>query len=146
MDRTKYGLVYQTPSCTLLLNLDLNMFIRALTLFITLTISAAYADSRLIIHLTDYLANDYSGAVSSDGKVLSELEYAEQVEFAQTALKAGKEDPTLNQNPELIQKLDNLNSSIGAKGSPEKVIPLAREIQRTVISVSGIALSPASWP
>lgn len=35
----------------------------------------------LVIHLLDYLAKDYGGAVQN-GKVVSEFEYKEQIEFA----------------------------------------------------------------
>ena len=115
-------------------------------LAVLLQFSNAYADARLIIHLTDYLANDYSGAVAEDGKILSEGEYAEQIEFSQTALKEGQTDPTLNQNPELIKKLNELNDAISSKKGPSVVVPLAREIQKSVITVSGIALSPSNWP
>lgn len=122
------------------------MIFRLLTIVALFHFSTAYGDARLIIHLTDYLANDYSGAVSEDGKVLSDGEYAEQIEFSQTALKEGKTDPALNQNPELLANLNKLNDAIGKKAPPSIVIPLAREIQKSVIKVSGIALSPANWP
>jgi high-affinity iron transporter len=122
------------------------MIFRLLALITLFQFSIAYADSRLIIHLTDYLANDYSGAVSEDGKVLSEGEYAEQIEFSQTALKEGSTDPSLSQNAELIKSLNKLNDAIASKSPPSVVIPLAREIQKSVIKVSGIALSPPSWP
>jgi high-affinity iron transporter len=122
------------------------MIFRLLAMVTLFQFSSAYADARLIIHLTDYLANDYAGAVSEDSKVLSEGEYAEQIEFSQTALKEGTTDPALNQNPDLIMKLTKLNDAIGSKSPPSIVIPLAREIQKSVIKVSGIALSPASWP
>lgn len=122
------------------------MIFRLFAMLTLFQLSSAYADARLIIHLTDYLANDYSGAVSEDGKILSAGEYAEQVEFSQTALKEGKTDPTLSQNSELVKSLTKLNDAIANKSSPSLVIPLAREIQKNAIKVSGIALSPSSWP
>jgi high-affinity iron transporter len=122
------------------------MIFRLLAILVFLQISNVYADARLIIHLTDYLANDYSGAVSEDGKVLSEVEYAEQVEFGATALKEGQTNPKINQDTELLKKLAELNNAIISKSAPKVVIPLARAIQKDVIKVSGIALSPRSWP
>lgn len=122
------------------------MIFRLLAILVFLQISNVYADARLIIHLTDYLANDYGGAVSKDGKVLSEIEYAEQVEFGATALKEGQSNPKINQNPELLKNLNDLNDAIVKKASPSIVVPLARTIQKEVIKVSGIALSPAAWP
>jgi len=111
-----------------------------------LCISVAQANSRLIIHLSDYLANDYAGAVSNDGKVISEGEYAEQVEFAQTALKEAKSDKLLSQNQELIKSISQLNQSILSKASPDIVVTLARQVQKQVITASKISLSPNQWP
>jgi high-affinity iron transporter len=122
------------------------MIFRLLAILVFLQISNVYADSRLIIHLTDYLANDYGGAVSNEGKVLSEVEYAEQVEFGATALKEGQSNPKINQDAELLKKLTELNNAIINKSAPAVVVPLARAIQKDAIKVSGIALSPASWP
>lgn len=113
---------------------------------VLLQLSNSYADARLIIHLTDYLANDYAGAVSEESKVLSEVEYAEQVEFGQTALKEGQADLKLNQNSDLMKQLNSLSEAINSKKGPSVVVPLAREIQKSVILISGIALSPTSWP
>ena len=114
--------------------------------FVLFQISYAQADARLIIHLNDYLANDYAGAVSEDGKILSDGEYAEQVEFSQTAMSEGQKDPKLSQNPELMKKLNDLNDAIANKKGPSVVVPLAREIQKAVIQASGIALYPSNWP
>lgn len=121
------------------------MFIRLLFIVLVCT-PFAHADSRLIIHLADYLANDYAGAISKDGKVLSDGEYAEQVEFAQTALKAVKSDQLLNQNQELVQNITKLEQLIKIKTSPEIVVPLARLVQKQVITLSKISLSPSHWP
>ncbi len=122
------------------------MIFRLFSLMLLLQTSSLYAEARLIIHLTDYLANDYAGAVSEEGKVLSDLEYAEQKEFSLTALKEGEVNPKISQNPELIKSLNDLNLAIFNKAPPSKVVPLARAIQKEVIKVSDIALSPASWP
>lgn len=120
------------------------------TLFVLLLLSfqhsKAYADSRLIIHLSDYLANDYAGAVSEEGEILSVGEYDEQVEFSQTALRAGQKDTKINQNPQLMKQLRDLNEAIVNKKGPSIVVPLARDIQRSVIQASGIALYPSNWP
>lgn len=122
------------------------MLIRFLSLILLFQISNVYADARLIIHLTDYLANDYAGAVSDDGKVLSEIEYAEQVEFGATALKEGQTNDKIKQDTELLKKLTALNDAIVKKSAPSIVVPLARTIQKDVIKVSGISLSPNNWP
>lgn len=122
----------------------LKTFIAVFLLFFQM--SNAHADARLIIHLSDYLANDYAGAVSEEGEILSEGEYAEQIEFSQTALKEGQSDPKLSSNPELMKKLNDLNDAIASKKGPSIVVPLARDIQKSVIQASGIALFPSHWP
>jgi high-affinity iron transporter len=120
--------------------------LRLAPLLLSLMVVSARADSRLIIHLADYLANDYSGAVSEEGKIISEGEYAEQVEFSQTALKEAQTDPSLKSQEELQKLIIDLNNKIKNKASPSVVIPLARSVQKKVIEVSGIALAPAHWP
>lgn len=122
------------------------MMFRFFFILAFLSISNVYADARLIVHLTDYLANDYAGAVSEEGKVLSDGEYAEQIEFGQTALKEGKTNSSLNQNAELLKDLTTLNDAIAKKSAPSFVISLARKIQKHVIEISGISLSPTAWP
>ena len=104
------------------------------------------ADARLIVHLTDYLANDYAGAVSEERKILSQGEYDEQVEFSQHVLEAGRKEPKINGDAQLMAKLYDLSHSIREKNPPSVVVPQARFIQKEVIRISGIALSPKSWP
>lgn len=104
------------------------------------------ADPRLIIHLTDYLANDYSGAVGEDGKILSEGEYAEQIEFSKVVTTESLNDPDLQANSELINDVKALESFINTKTPPSLVIPLARKIQKSVIKLSKIELAPKNWP
>src|SRR5207245_2076690 len=49
--------------------------------------SASSAKSpRLLVHLLDYVAQDYGGAVAN-GRVTSENEYREQLEFSRNALE-----------------------------------------------------------
>jgi len=140
------GRVWYIKHILFLLIIRDSMILRLAALLCLLQISNVHADARLIIHLTDYLANDYAGAVSEEKKILSEGEYAEQVEFSQTALKEGKSDPSLNSNTDLMMRLTYLNNAITNRAPPSEVIPLAREIQKNVIKVSGISLAPSNWP
>jgi high-affinity iron transporter len=113
---------------------------------ILIPFSHTYADARLIIHLTDYLANDYGGAVGENQKVLSETEYAEQKEFGQKVLEEGAQNLKLKDQLELQKSLRDLNDHILKKSSASVVVPLARKIQKEVLLLSGIALSPSQWP
>lgn len=102
--------------------------------------------ARLVVHLLDYLAKDYSGAVGEDGKVLSDSEYAEQVEFAQTAAKAATEIPELIAKPEIASGVTSLLSAIQAKEAPSKIIPLARAMQAAVLDATKLQVTPQRWP
>lgn len=102
--------------------------------------------ARLTVHLLDYLAKDYGGAVSETGEVLSEFEYAEQVEFATTAAKASTEIPELKARPEISQGVNELLLAIQAKTAPSKIVPLARAMQVSVLEATQLKVTPARWP
>src|SRR5665647_704283 len=117
-----------------------------LVLLACLWTQAAISDPRVIIHLTDYLANDYPGAVGPDGRVLSSTEYAEQLEFGKKVLNEGLSDSKLTADATLMMDLKNLEKFISQKKPPSEVVPLARKVQQSTIKVSGIQLSPMKWP
>lgn len=102
--------------------------------------------ARLVVHLLDYLAKDYPGAVDETGKLLSESEYAEQVEFVDTAFKASGEIPELASREDIKAKITALHDSIEAKGAPSKVTSLARSIQVDLLAATHLAVSPLHWP
>ena len=101
---------------------------------------------RLLVHLLDYLARDYGGAVSEDGRVLSRLEYDEQIEFAKEASEANKTLSQTGSAPELQGELEDLYQGILAKAPPADVSALARKIQARIIEVSGLENFPQEWP
>ncbi|MGE4132557.1 MAG: FTR1 family protein [Bdellovibrionales bacterium] len=101
---------------------------------------------RFLVHLLDYLAKDYSGAVSKDHKVLSKSEYAEQLEFAESAMKTESSLSETKSTPEIGAKVRQLHALIESKESPEVVTTLARDVQRQVIVVTGLEISPNRWP
>ena len=122
-------------------------FLPLLLLLLPLTLRADdQHQARLTVHLLDYLAKDYGGAVGEDGNVLSESEYAEQVEFATTAAKAVTEIPELKLRPEISRGVDELLGSIQAKAAPSKIIPLARSMQVALLDATKLQVTPARWP
>jgi high-affinity iron transporter len=100
---------------------------------------------RLLVHLLDYLAVDYGGAVKN-GKVVSLPEYKEQLEFAQTVLELGQTLPEVKSSPEVQTLIHELNKLIHSKANVEKVAMTARLAQKQVISLSRLEVSPAVWP
>lgn len=100
---------------------------------------------RFLVHLLDYLAKDYGGAVEN-GKVTSQSEYDEQKEFSATALSVNKSLGGVYETREVSKKLSHLRQLILSKAEAKVVSALAREIQAQVIKLSGLELAPAKWP
>lgn len=99
----------------------------------------------LVVHLLDYLAKDYGGAVSN-GKIVSKSEYAEQVEFAEIVEKNSRGVEKLNNNPSFMAGIGHLQKLILEKGSADDVSKLARKLQQNAISLAEIEVAPSSWP
>jgi high-affinity iron transporter len=105
--------------------------------------SAANPD--IVVHLLDYLAKDYPGAVK-DGKILSASEYSEQLEFAGTVLKTAGEVPSLKNNSEFYAQVEQLYQMIQKKAPEAEVSSLARKLQQAAIQLAGIEVAPKAWP
>ena len=100
---------------------------------------------RFLVHLLDYLAKDYGGAVAH-GKVLNESEYHEQIEFSRSALETNQGLYETRATPEIATKLKALNQLIATKSDAASVSRLAREIQAQVIQVARLEVAPVRWP
>jgi high-affinity iron transporter len=100
---------------------------------------------RLLVHLLEYIAADYPGAVEA-GKVKSPTEYAEQKEFSQKAKSTLLEISDLRTNRELRVGVDHLDELILSKASAEEVAKVAATIKNNVIKTAGIEVSPNVWP
>lgn len=107
--------------------------------------AASDTDPALTVHLLDYLAKDYGGAVQN-GKVISKFEYDEQVEFSGIIEKNSKTSPKLNSDIEFIKGVDSLKSLIQQKASADDVSKLARKLQADAIQIAGIAVEPTQPP
>jgi high-affinity iron transporter len=107
--------------------------------------SAQMPDPSLTVHLLDYLAKDYAGAVK-DGKILSPSEYKEQLEFANTISRTSRQVPSFSSHPEFQSQIDQLLIMIQSKSSPLEVSNLARTLQRQAIDLAGLEISPRHWP
>ncbi|MBN8554148.1 MAG: cytochrome c/FTR1 family iron permease [Deltaproteobacteria bacterium] len=123
------------------------LFILSLSFFISIQTPAAEIEKspRALVHLLDYLSADYAGAVK-DGKVISDPEYAEQVEFIGMAYQMSE---MLSQSPEYAgvkKNVAELKKLILAKASDKKVSPLAIQIKNDVLKISKIQMSPTQWP
>ncbi len=99
----------------------------------------------IVVHLLDYLAKDYGGAVQN-GKVVSESEYAEQKEFATIVKNSAQAIDAFKKDPQFEAGIKSLVSEIEAKASAEDVARDARALQVTAIQLAGIEVAPVDWP
>lgn len=100
---------------------------------------------RFAIHLLDYLAHDYSGAVEH-GKVISAGEYEEQKEFAQKIYELAENLPEIKKDKTTFDKIIKLRTLINSKAEAVDVALTARDIQKDLITVTKIKLSPTEQP
>jgi len=128
-------------------------FILIFTLLVSMTSTFANTDTtaaddktpRFIIHLLDYLAHDYGGAVQN-GKVVSPSEYDEQIEFAHKVSEIAAALPEVKSNQVVSEKINKLKKLIETKADAKDVALMARDIQKDMITVAKVALAPESWP
>jgi high-affinity iron transporter len=106
--------------------------------------------SRTLVHLLDYLARDYAGAVQN-GKVVSESEYAEQKEFAKKLEEVEKQiqfpASAAKSDIAAVEKgIQQLNGLVHGKAAAEKVAEISHQVRADVIRLSGIVTTPAQAP
>ena len=124
--------------------------ILSLTLFQNIALADLSSESndqspRFAIHLLDYLAHDYGGAVEH-GKVVSPSEYSEQQEFALKIYELGETLPEIKSNQKILEKIVKLKKMIDNKAEAIDVAVFARDIQKELISIANVALAPTEWP
>lgn len=100
---------------------------------------------RFVIHLLDYLAHDYGGSVSH-GKIVSATEYAEQKEFVQKISELSTNLISIKDDKTITEQIKQLKQMIDNKADAVDVGLLARDIQKKLLSLNLVALSPNQWP
>jgi high-affinity iron transporter len=119
-------------------------FVFAVIVF-SLSSGAETLNPSIVVHLLDYLAKDYSGAVQ-DGKVISESEYSEQKEFAAIVQKSASAIDAFKKDSAFESGITELVKKIESKAEPTDVSKTARELQAKAISLAGIEIAPVEWP
>jgi len=99
---------------------------------------------RLVVHLLNYLAKDYGGAVGANGVVLSESEFAEQKEFSRDVLEVARTLPDLASDPSIISDLELLAKTIADRGAATTVAGLATSLQVRVIKATNMQTAPSA--
>lgn len=112
------------------------------------SISAAHgaeSSPRAVVHLLDYIAQDYSGAVV-DGKVTNAEEFSEMTEFSRTAVQLGAELPQLAADPRIGMQLRALAMLVEQRRPAIEVSRQARLIKDEIIQRTHLAVAPSTWP
>jgi high-affinity iron transporter len=115
------------------------------SLSVVVTAQAAVTPAETIWRLLDYVAVDYPGAVEN-GKVISDAEYAEMVEFSETASSQIATLPATAAKPGLVKQAAALKTAIGAKRPPSEVAGLARGLAGDLLAAYPVALAPSAAP
>jgi high-affinity iron transporter len=105
---------------------------------------ASEEQARRATHLLEYLAADYPGTVS-DGQVVNELEYAEQLEFA-TQIRANLAALGVADGDALALSHARFEAAIRARASGEAVSQQARELAFAVRERFGVRAMPPRTP
>ncbi|NDC24246.1 MAG: cytochrome c, partial [Proteobacteria bacterium] len=112
-----------------------------LLLFSSTLIWASDSAPRMVVHMLNYIAKDYSGAVGPDGKVLSEFEYQEQKEFVQRIVDSSLTVSNLKE-PQIQIKLHQLQKLIDKKAPPHLVKQLSESISENIIQKTALLVAP----
>lgn len=95
--------------------------------------------------LLDYIAVDYSGAVSH-GRVVSPSEYAEQNEFAATVAEKLAALPSKPERQALLTEAAGLQSAIAEKADAGQVAEIARSLAAALLAAYPVPLAPNKAP
>ena len=119
-----------------------------LSILLLLALSGiAYAaeSTRTVLHLLDYIAVDYTGAVE-DGKIKSVDEYKEMREFAGQAQELIKGLPANPAQPALLAEATALAQGIDAKAAASVISTKASALRWAVIRAYNVQVTPKSAP
>jgi high-affinity iron transporter len=117
-------------------------FISLLCLAVALPV---HADPARLAQLVDYVGVDYAVAVE-DGKVISEAEYSEMLEFA-GLIEAQVEDLPRGRTRDGLRLLAaDLAAAIEAKADPARVADLAFEMTELLLASPTLVTAPANTP
>lgn len=102
---------------------------------------------RIVIHLLEYIASDYPGAVR-DGNILSTSEYAEMTRFSTTALKTARQItfPPGHNPSGILSKISQLQLAIRQKQNDQSIAALSDTIRQQIIDITGFPDAPSKWP
>lgn len=125
--------------------------IRSTLLLLALTLApVCFGDttadsSRMLVHLLSYIRADYGGAVEN-GRVVSEAEYTEQLDFLKQASDLSRLIPELKDHNEFQKKYVTFKEAVERKSDATTVARLAGELEAQAIQLAKIEITPRRWP
>ncbi len=113
------------------------------------TPSAVGAENKLsprtLVHLLDYLAGDYGGAVRN-GKIIDLAEHKEHLELITSAVSMAREMPELKSHEDVQNEVTEVQVFIKSLASTETVATAAQKAKLHVIRITELSTSPDEWP
>ena len=107
--------------------------------------AAQHPDVQTVWQLLNYMSVDYSGAVSN-GKVISQSEYAEMREFAGSVQQDIAKLPPNPAKPELISQASAFVLAVDQKQPAEKIRGIADHLGDALLKAYPVALGPPGMP
>ena len=126
------------------MTLTLRCLVASLLLMFAMSANAT-TGAQTVWRLLDYIAVDYAVAVQ-DGEVVSEGEYAEMVEFADSVNERMAALPATSETAELIDGAAELQDAIDNKADPSAVAGLARGLAGQLLQAYPMPVAPSSTP
>lgn len=103
----------------------------------------AHDDVRRLSAVVDYVGGDYGDAVR-DGEIVSEEEYAEQLEFLDTATSIAG---TLPENElDVSERLSAIRAMVTRKADASEVSAACRALRRDLLDSYGVVIAPTRAP
>jgi len=95
----------------------------------------------LTVHLLNYIASDYAGAVDQNHQVLDSFEYQEQVEFVHKVVDQVRENVRLK-NTAIEKQVIEIQKLISEKAPPQEVRKLAEQVSAQLVQKMGLSTAP----
>ena len=102
-------------------------------------------NARTLVHLLDYIAQDYNMAVEN-GAVISEDEYNEMQEFCRSAQALNIPFPRPEVDAEIQAQLKALQQLVLNKAAVTEVAAHARAVKKKVVEAANLKMAPTKWP
>lgn len=98
-----------------------------------------------VAQMLDYVSRDYALAVS-DGRIIDEDEYAEQLVVCRAALDVAEQIQALVSKPTIRKGILTLIDKINDKSPAATIKQQAQALRDEIFLAGGVSLAPSRWP